>query len=204
MLLLMSASLIVGLKPPQPILPSNWITNDDYPEAARRSGVEGTTQISVTVSPKGKPEKCAAMVSSGDVTLDMTTCALILLRGKFQPAQDSAAVLVYGEFKARFNWVLNDSIPDKSPPELEIFVSRIPGSKSKQVRKFANILSDEQGSIVACDASQFGKKWPNLANLTCDEIKKQWRPRKMQGASGVPVKYVSTVDVSFVVDKLPK
>jgi protein TonB len=62
---------------------------DDYPAAASASGAEGTVQASLSVGPDGRVTGCNITRSSGNSSLDSTTCSILRRRAKFTPARDS-------------------------------------------------------------------------------------------------------------------
>jgi periplasmic protein TonB len=62
---------------------------DDYPASAQSSGAEGTTRASLTIGPDGRVTGCNIIQSSGNGSLDSTTCNILRRRAKFTPARDS-------------------------------------------------------------------------------------------------------------------
>ena len=62
---------------------------DDYPASAQSSGAEGTTRASLTIGPDGRVTSCNIVQSSGNSSLDSTTCNILRRRAKFTPARDS-------------------------------------------------------------------------------------------------------------------
>lgn len=86
--------------------PSDWVTNDDYPPAAIRSGDQGSVAVSFTVNTQGRIENCQVTGSSGSALLDRTTCQLVTRRGRYSPAMDAAGNPIASRGSARFKWVL--------------------------------------------------------------------------------------------------
>lgn len=68
---------------------SGGISDEDYPAAALRQEAEGTTVARYTIGTDGRVTGCSIQSSSGNSTLDDTTCKLIERRFRFRPAQDS-------------------------------------------------------------------------------------------------------------------
>jgi protein TonB len=64
-------------------------SGDDYPAAAQAAGAEGTVQASLTIGPTGAVVACNITRSSGNSSLDSTTCNILRRRAKFTPARDS-------------------------------------------------------------------------------------------------------------------
>ena len=64
-------------------------SGDDYPASAQAAGAEGTVQATLTVGPTGAVVSCNITRSSGNSSLDSTTCNILRRRAKFTPARDS-------------------------------------------------------------------------------------------------------------------
>lgn len=103
--------------PPAPPLPTiaskpaylnkpDVIRAEDYPKAARKAGVAGTTYYRVSVSPTGAPTGCVVTTSSGSASLDAKACELIMARARFTPARDARGRAIAGELDARVFWQL--------------------------------------------------------------------------------------------------
>lgn len=88
--------------------PSSWVTNDDYPPAAIRSGDQGSVGVSFSINAQGRIENCQVTSSSGSSLLDRTTCQLVTRRGRYSPAVDAAGNPTTSRASLRFRWVLPD------------------------------------------------------------------------------------------------
>ncbi len=86
--------------------PSSWVTNDDYPPAAIRSGDQGSVGVSFTINTQGRVENCQVTSSSGSSLLDRTTCQLVTRRGRYTAAKDAAGSPITSRASLRFRWVL--------------------------------------------------------------------------------------------------
>jgi protein TonB len=86
--------------------PQSWVTDDDYPAAALRSGDHGTTGVRLAVGADGRVTDCEVTSSSGSGTLDSTACSLLRRRARFSPATDSSGNAVAGSYSQRFTWKL--------------------------------------------------------------------------------------------------
>jgi TonB family protein len=64
-----------------------WISSDDYPIDALQNRVEGDVEAKLEIDRQGKATTCSVVASSGNVSLDDTTCRLLLERARFQPTQ---------------------------------------------------------------------------------------------------------------------
>ena len=82
------------------------MTNDDYPLAARRAGLEGTVYFRLDIDAEGRPSACTITQSSGHAVLDDATCPLLMKRARFNPARDDTGKAVAGSWNSRFRWSL--------------------------------------------------------------------------------------------------
>jgi protein TonB len=64
-------------------------SNDDYPAAAIAAGAQGTAVARLTIGPDGRVNGCDLVQSTGNSSLDSTTCSILRRRVKFTPARDS-------------------------------------------------------------------------------------------------------------------
>jgi protein TonB len=68
---------------------SGRIKNSDYPQSAWNAGVGGTVSVRYVVAPTGHATGCTVVRSSGNSSLDTTTCELIEQRFRFVPSKDA-------------------------------------------------------------------------------------------------------------------
>lgn len=85
-----------------------FLSDSDYPDAAIRSGEQGTSGIRFLVKEDGSLNDCHVIESSGSALLDQTSCRLIMARAKFQPAADRDGKPVTSFSFTRIRWVLPD------------------------------------------------------------------------------------------------
>jgi protein TonB len=78
--------------------PGRWITTEDYPARALRSGEAGLTRYRLVIGSSGKVTACEITGSSGSAELDRETCRLLARRGQFAPATDSTGAKVVGNY----------------------------------------------------------------------------------------------------------
>ena len=90
----------------RPRIRSGSIRNDDYPSGSINRGERGTVVARFIVQPDGRVETCSAAVSSTHPTLDQHTCAIIVERFRFHPAEDEQGRPVPGLFVQTVRWVL--------------------------------------------------------------------------------------------------
>jgi protein TonB len=88
--------------------PGRWFSNDDYPAEARRRNEQGRVQVRVKIDPHGVPRACAIVTSSGSISLDNTTCDLVMRRSRFTPARGADGKAVWGSWSSAIRWQLTD------------------------------------------------------------------------------------------------
>jgi protein TonB len=88
----------------RPLNRAEWFTEKDYPRDAKRRGAQGLVKVLLHVAPSGKPTSCEVEQSSGDATLDRTTCTLLMKRARFLPSIDDKGEPVEGNFTAAAKW----------------------------------------------------------------------------------------------------
>lgn len=86
--------------------PMAWVTNDDYPFAARSARAQGTVKVRLDVDATGRVSNCAVITSSGNATLDDTTCALVVRRARFSPAVGADGQPASSSFETSMAWSL--------------------------------------------------------------------------------------------------
>ncbi|OHD06456.1 energy transducer TonB [Sphingopyxis sp. RIFCSPHIGHO2_12_FULL_65_19] len=85
---------------------SGTIRDRDYPREARRAKAGGDVEVRFTIEPSGRVTGCRISRSSGDASLDRTTCALIEERFRFKPATNAAGDPVASPYGWRQSWWL--------------------------------------------------------------------------------------------------
>ncbi|MGQ5701452.1 energy transducer TonB [Sandaracinobacteroides sp. A072] len=79
----------VEVKPASPRGNSVGITSDDYPEASRRAGEEGTMTVRITIGTNGRVDSCEVVRSTGFSRLDERACQIAQRRWRFNPATEN-------------------------------------------------------------------------------------------------------------------
>lgn len=85
---------------------SGAIRDRDYPRDASRAKVGGDVEVRFTIEPTGRVTRCRVTRSSGDASLDATTCRLIEERFRFRPATNGAGEPIASSFGWRQSWWL--------------------------------------------------------------------------------------------------
>ncbi len=117
---------------PTPIGPTNWLTDDNYPTKSFAQHASGTTNFLLRVDATGKVTDCRIAQTSGFLDLDQTTCAVLLVRSKFRPAQDANGTAIVSVYKGSFTWKFpgdNDKRVNAMQPEplgIELNLQKLP------------------------------------------------------------------------------
>lgn len=85
---------------------SGAIRDRDYPREASRAKAGGEVEVRFTIEANGRVSGCNVTRSSGDESLDRTTCALIEDRFRFKPATNAAGEPVKSQYGWRQSWWL--------------------------------------------------------------------------------------------------
>ncbi len=83
---------------------SQWLSADDYPGALLMAGQEAEVDVRLLVDASGKITKCTSLSHFKDKTFDKITCARIVERAHFEPAElaDGTKVPSYYTKRVRF------------------------------------------------------------------------------------------------------
>lgn len=85
---------------------SGTIRDSDYPREASRAKVGGEVEVRFTIEATGRVTGCRVARSSGDASLDATTCRLIEERFRFKPATNAAGEAIRSSYGWRQSWWL--------------------------------------------------------------------------------------------------
>ncbi len=103
----------IGARPPRQLTPPHLLfSNADYPPSAFRAGEEGLVGFRADVAEDGRVTGCTVTRSSGSSALDLATCRVVRMRGRFLPARDRDGKPAKGSFHGRIAWRL----PAPQPP----------------------------------------------------------------------------------------
>lgn len=80
-----------------------------YPDDARDRGDQGTSAVSLSITPTGRVAGCRLQVSSGSASLDNATCKIARRVLRFDPARNSSGKPIASNFTLRVRWQLPDS-----------------------------------------------------------------------------------------------
>jgi periplasmic protein TonB len=85
---------------------SGTIRDRDYPLEASRAKAGGEVEVRFTIEASGHVSGCRVTRSSGDASLDETTCRLIEERFRFKPATNAAGDNIASQYGWRQSWWL--------------------------------------------------------------------------------------------------
>jgi protein TonB len=85
---------------------SGTIRDSDYPREASRARVGGEVEVRFTIEATGRVTGCRVSRSSGDASIDATTCRLIEERFRFKPATNAAGEAIRSPYGWRQSWWL--------------------------------------------------------------------------------------------------
>lgn len=99
-----------GYSPPRRI--RGRITDRDYPAVVGEAGGGGMVSVIYTIEPDGRADECRITRSSGNRSLDATTCRLIEERFRFEPSRDRRGRPVRSRMVQDHYWEVQDLPPD--------------------------------------------------------------------------------------------
>lgn len=90
--------------------PPEWrrgrLSDADYPRDLGEAGFQGTVSVKFLVWTDGRVRDCRVMASSGNATLDATTCRLIQKRFRYEPSRDADGRAVPAWIIENHEWVI--------------------------------------------------------------------------------------------------
>jgi TonB family protein len=101
------------VRPLEPM--ASWFSDMDYPVDAMLRDAQGLVRFRLWVDESGHPRDCKILQSSNDPSLDAATCSILLARGRFEPAHDSAGRPVVDTITSRVRWALPDEAQSWMP-----------------------------------------------------------------------------------------
>lgn len=186
-------------------------TANDMPAYVAAAGVTRFVFSRTTISPEGKAQDCTAERRSIDDQLGAYTCAIILKRAKrFEAGKWLDGSPVYGVLRTPVTYAIGDRPSDAEnrkayPPDMEVSLNRLPAGAKKQVNVSLIIAADENGRGVGCrewlptSPDKRAKHFPNLVDIACKQISKQFIAIPAKDRSGKQVRSVQSASVLFSV-----
>jgi len=95
--------------PAQPIgKERNWFSSDDYPSTAIEGGMQGTSQMLLTIGTDGRVARCVTFGSTGNKEMDAAACQGFQRKGRYSPARDKQGRPVLSYTSGLVSWVIPD------------------------------------------------------------------------------------------------
>jgi TonB family protein len=158
--------------------PGGWVTNADYPLAAQRDGIEGTTTFRLDVTAQGTVSNCTVLISSGSDLLDETTCRLTSQRARFAPGRDRRGRAIAGTYQNRVRWQVQKPSGNAFLPP-------------KPFNAILRLEVDPTGKTIGCTYT--GPMPIDAAERVCESAKAAPAITPFTDASGKPVGKIVTL-----------
>ena len=185
---------------------------DDMPAYVQMAGITRFVRTRTIVGPDGMPQGCTVEWASGDPYLDAYTCAIIVKRGRFEPAKWIDGSAAYAVLRVPVTWAIGGA-PSESqvqkayPPDVTLAVTRLPAGAGKHVEVSLEIAVDESGKIVSCNQwlpafKHFRPKtFPELLPIACQQMTSKFTVEPAKDAYGKPIRSVQNASVLFTTDE---
>ena len=199
------AALASPLAAPFPIDAEKWFSPDDYPNDlmdGSQTVFQPVTQTLVNID--GKIIGCRVETASPSPKMDALACAIILKRGRFQPARWMDGAPVPGVYRWPISFmVFGDSHERFS--DIELQVEHLPENKKSEFVTVA-FASDPNGRIEDCVGSRPVRQHaepanPLLVSIACKAVQAKWKPFIVLGKDGKPSRSVQNAIVKFTTQK---
>jgi TonB family protein len=63
---------------------------DDYPRGALARRTQGRVMLRIMINAAGRAEECNVVATSGNASIDLRSCEVAMMRGRFEPGLDAA------------------------------------------------------------------------------------------------------------------
>ena len=179
---------------------ADWITPDDYPQAALRRHEQGYVGFRVEIGLDGRTVRCDVTSSSGSQLLDQVTCPLILQRARFYPVKDADGQPVMAVFRSTVAWAIPSAgrITPPSNIDIDLNVVTLPPKVKSPAVVNAEITVDPNGAITNCTPN-WGDALPALGDIACRQIDEHLHPEPAHDASGSAVRSLQVARVRFAI-----
>jgi TonB family protein len=184
-----------GAAPPR-LLNEDLIRFDDYPSSSIINEEFGVVSVLLRVATDGKVTACDVTESSGFQTLDKTTCSLLKMRARFNPAKNADGATVDGEYRAAAIWALPPHIPPQIHKVVTLQVSKLPTDYAAPVQ--ARLLLDGSGHVATCEVTASSGS-ATADSAACSSLQKFTVPPPKSGSNAVPAMAVRYLTVEFSV-----
>ena len=199
------AALVSSLAAPFPVDVDKWFSADDYPDdliSYKQTAFQPVTQTLVGID--GKMIGCRVETASPNPQVDALACAIIMKRGRFQPARWTDGSAVPGVYRWPVSFMLDGYLYEPFS-DIELQVDRLP-DKRKSEFVTVEFASDANGKIQDCVGQHPVRQTdrpanPQLVSIACNTVQTEWKPFTVLGTDGKPSRSVQNVIVKFSTKK---
>ncbi|MBN8809431.1 MAG: energy transducer TonB [Sphingomonas sp.] len=121
---------------------TSWIQPDDYPPEAIRANRQGRVVAALQIDATGQITSCKIQTSSGTESLDAKACAILMERGRFNPATDKRGRAIASVYYFPVRWAMPDDAGNAAP--LPVDIAQANFSLDYELTVGAN------GNVMAC------------------------------------------------------
>ena len=193
------------LAAPYPIQAEQWFSADDYPTDLMDGAQTVFQPVTQTlVNADGKIIGCRVETASSSPKMDALACAIILKRGRFQPARWMDGTPVPGVYRWPVSFVIfGDTYEQFS--DIELQVGHLPENKKSEFVTVA-FSSDADGKIEACVGARPVRQKekppnPQLVSIACNAVQSEWKPFIVLGTDRKPSRSVQNAIIKFTTQK---
>jgi len=199
-----AAAAALPLAAPYPIDAEKWFSPDDYPTDqmdGAQTVFQPVTQTLVNVD--GKIIGCRVETASRSAKMDALACAIILKRGRFEPARWMDGTSVPGVYRWPVSFMIDGDDYERFS-DIEIQVGHLPDNKKSEFVTVA-FSSDAEGKIEECVGARPVRRKekpanPQLVSIACKAVKADWKPFVVLGTDRKPSRSVQNAIVKFAAE----
>jgi TonB family protein len=146
---ILTASPQTGVAP-RLLNPDKVLGVEDYPSRSLQDNEAGVVSVLLHVAESGKVTSCLVTESSGFAGLDKTTCSVIRMRARFEPAKLASGAATSGEFRMAFSWGVGEQMPSVTK-DVTLQVSKVPSDYRAPAK--TRLLLDGTGHVTKCEVT---------------------------------------------------
>lgn len=181
-----------------PVGQYTWIGDLDYPDATRRTVLEGVTAFELLVGDRGKVEACRITFSSGSSVVDRRSCQLLREHVRFEPAKDHQGRPTYGTYRQKLTWYQTTDLVRQPPDaDLELVLSKAPAGAAMPAYVDIAYLVDASGRPSTCNSASLASGAQFLVDVACKSFLAQFPTQSVRTAAGAAVPAVKVAKVKF-------
>jgi TonB family protein len=163
------------------VMQGGWISDADYPAAARDAGQQGVVRVRFQISPQGNVGACTTTETSGSAALDVRTCEIITQRFRFAAARD-------GDGKPVSEW-RSQKISWKLPAE-----AVASAMSAAQLKADVKVDVAKDGTIDSCEVIKPSGD-TKFDNVACMYLTRRGKVEPKRNAKGKGIRSVQIVPV---------